>query len=171
MSLLLALTAGAGVSVDLDVTDASDTLAALACILLEVSLSVTDSGDTLAAGVSIADTPEEAPVSLGGRNKLFDVASRRVRANLSVDDDSDQLYAVAKVAQVLRVAKVQILPSPRTIACAVLDDADSVGSGCAMSWPECDALQSTAKGTWPERHMVTLTKRKLISSRYEAETI
>jgi hypothetical protein len=109
MSLLLALTAsaGGGVSADLDVTDASD---------------------TLAASVTLESLLPEQPVSLGGRNKLLDVATRRVRVALSVTDDSDQVYAAAKVAQVLRVAKVQSLPTPRAIAHAALDDADSVGA-------------------------------------------
>ena len=155
MSLLLALTAGAGVSADLDVTDASDTLAALAGILLEVSLSVTDAADTLAADVSIADTPEEAPVSLGGRNKLFDTPARRVIARLSVTDDDDRLFAVAKVAQLVQAAKGKVVELAKVgAAMSVLDDADT--------------LQSTAKGTWPERHMVTVARKKLISSKYEA---
>lgn len=138
---------------------------------VSADLATTDASDTLAASVTLESLQPEQAVSLGGRNKLLDVATRRVRVALSVTDDSDQVYAAAKVAQVLRVAKVQSLPTPRTLAHAALDDADSVGAGCAMSWPECDTLQATAKGTWPERYMVTTPKRKLVSSKYEAVTL
>ena len=89
----------------------------------------------------------------------------------AITDDSDQLYAAAKVAQLLRVATAQKLPEPRTLAHAAVDDADVVGADCAMSWPEADMLQATAKGIWPERHMVTAPTRKLVSSKYEVATI
>ncbi len=145
MSLLLALTAGGVVSADLSVTDASDTL------------------------VSTATLESQQPVSLGGRNKLHDVPGRRVQAALSVADESDQLYAAAKVAQLVRKAVPVVVPlANRRAALSVVDDADTLAGDCFGGWPEADTLEAKTRGSWPERYMITRPKVKMVSSKYEA---
>jgi hypothetical protein len=158
MSLLLALTAsagGGGVSADLSVTDAPDVLASAALVLVGTSLDVADSADALAATANIEAAPIEEPASLGGRNKLLDAPAYRVRVALSVTDDSDQLYAVAKVAQLVRKAVPVVVPLVnRRAALSVVDDADT--------------LEAKTRGSWPERYMITRPKVKMVSSKYEA---
>lgn len=138
---------------DLSATDADDTLSSDVSIPVAggvvCTLDVTDEADSLAADCTITGDAVEDAVSLGGRDKLRlqDVPYRRVKADLSVTDDSDQLYAAAKVSQLMkRIANLAVIDSD-------------------------DTMDSSANAYWVQPTLIRNRQVKLVSSRYEAVTL
>ncbi len=108
------------------------------------TLDVTDDADTLAADCTITGSVVEEAVSLGGPDKFrkFDVPFRRVKADLSVTDDDDQIYAEAKVSQLMkRLANLSVI------------DAD-------------DLMDASASAYWVQPTLIRKLQVKLVSSRY-----
>ena len=109
-----------------------------------LTLDVTDDADTLAADCTITGSVVEEAVSLGGPDKFrkFDVPFRRVKADLSVTDDDDQIYAEAKVSQLMkRLANLSVI------------DAD-------------DLMDASASAYWVQPTLIRKLQVKLVSSRY-----
>lgn len=106
------------------------------------TLDVTDAADTLAADCTITGAVVEEAVSLGGKFRKFDVPFRRVKVDLLVTDDDDQLYAEAKVLQLMkRLANLSVI------------DAD-------------DLMDASASIYWVQPTLIRKPQVKLVSSRY-----
>ena len=116
----LTSTAAVEVGVNLARTDASDTLSATATLPISVNLSRTDAADTLAATATL---PIVANLSVtDASDSLAAAAAVQVGVNLSVTDAADTLEATAVVGD-----------APVTVDLAVTDSADTLSAAAAVT--------------------------------------
>jgi hypothetical protein len=148
------LASGAGVVVlaTAVTTDTSDALSSGATVVPLVggvvcTLESTDEADALAASATVSEAQAEDPVSLGGRNKLFDVPARRVLAALSVQDADDTLQAACAVQRLTE------------FALWVTDDDDLISATASSYWKEAKLVIDRAM-------LVRAVKAPLIRTRY-----
>lgn len=144
------LASGAGV-VDLEnlnTTDSADTGAGVALVLIAGNLSISDSSDSLSSGASLEASEEPEVISLGGRNKLLNTPTNRVKAESSASDESDSLQAVASVA-------VQ-----RNVEFSVVDYSDSLTAESIGAWAQAQLIINRAR-------LLRAPQVRLVSSRAE----
>ena len=102
MSLLLILTgSGGGISADLSVTEAGDTLASAAVVAIQATVAVTEQGDTLSSTAAVAVQATLSATEQG--DTLSAAATVSIQATLSNGtEDGDTLSSTASVVTVLQ---------------------------------------------------------------------
>jgi len=132
----------------LNTTDEADTSASAVLVLIAGNLSISDSSDLLSSDASLEVLEESEVISLGGRNKLFNTPTNRVKAESSASDESDSLQAVASVTV------------GRSAEFSVVDHDDDLSSESFSAWAQAQLIINKAR-------LIRAQQVRLVSSRAE----
>jgi len=96
MSLLLARLGAAGITANLSVTEANDTLTAAATVLVQASAAITEANDTLSATATVL---VQANASITEANdSIASTAAVLVQASAAIVEDDDAISATASIS-------------------------------------------------------------------------